>query len=113
MNRKDWRTISLSDIDIDAGEIEKELVPLLREDLRQGRRAMSDLAVEMRDACRRALSEVFPFSGSEMSFLNLLLDKGEIEPALLTPDKDLQGKIKIHPMLEWKAQNVRSFKKLN
>ena len=47
-----------------------------------------------------------------MSFLNLLLDKGEIEPALLTPDEDLQGKIKMHPMLEWKAQNVRVFKKL-
>ena len=113
MNRKDWRTISPADIDIDAGEIETQLVPLLRADLKQGRRAMSDLAVELGDACRRALSEVFPFSQSEMSFLNLLLDKGEIEPALLTSDKDLQGKIKLHPMLEWKAQNVRSFKKLN
>ena len=47
-----------------------------------------------------------------MSFLNLLLDKGEIEPALLTSDKDVQGKIRMHPMLEWKAQNVRAFKKL-
>lgn len=113
MNRKDWRIISPADIDIDAGEIETQLVPLLRANLRQGRKAMSDLAVEMRDACRRALSEVFPFSRSEMSFLNLLLDKGEIEPALLTLDKDLQEKIKMHPMLGWKAQNVRSFKKLN
>jgi hypothetical protein len=112
MNRKDWRTISPADIDIDAGEIEMQLVPLLRADLRQGRKAMSDLAVELRDACRRALSEVFPFSESEMSFLNLLLDKGEIEPALLTSDENLQGKIKMHPMLEWKAQNVRAFKKL-
>ncbi len=112
MNRRDWRTISPADIDIDAGEIETQLVPLLRADLKQGRKAMSDLAAELRDACRRALFEVFPFSESEMSFLNLLLDKGEIETALLTSDKDLQGKIKMHPMLEWKAQNVRAFKKL-
>ena len=50
------------------------------------------------------------FSPSETEFLNLLLDKGEIVPSLLTADKDLQNRIKRHPLLEWKAVNVREYK---
>jgi len=46
-----------------------------------------------------------------MEFLNRVLDKGEIGPELLTDDKELQNRIKRHPLLEWKAVNVREFKK--
>jgi hypothetical protein len=44
------------------------------------------------------------------NYLNLLLDKGEIVPSLLTSDKDLQERINRHPLLEWKALNVREYK---
>jgi hypothetical protein len=46
-----------------------------------------------------------------MEFLNRVLDKGEITPELLTDDADLQDHIRLHPLLEWKAVNVREFKK--
>jgi len=46
-----------------------------------------------------------------MEFLNLVLDKGEINPELLTADEDLQDRIGRHPLLEWKAVNVREFRK--
>ena len=41
--------------------------------------------------------------------LNLLLDRGEIVPSLLTTDKDLQERIIQQPLLEWKAFNVREY----
>jgi len=47
-----------------------------------------------------------------MEFLNLVLDKGEIAPELLTTDEDLQDRIRRHPLLEWKAVNVKAYKKL-
>jgi hypothetical protein len=53
---------------------------------------------------------VLPFTDSETEFLNLLLDNGEIVPSLLTSDKDLQERISRHPLLEWKALNVREYK---
>jgi hypothetical protein len=40
----------------------------------------------------------------------LLLEKGEIKPELLTLDTSLQEKIKKHPLLKWKAENVKQFK---
>lgn len=46
-----------------------------------------------------------------MEFLNQVLDKGRITPELLTDDVDLQNRIRRHPLLEWKAMNVREFKK--
>lgn len=47
----------------------------------------------------------------EMEFLNRVLDKGEITPGLLTADEDLQDRIRRHPLLEWKALNVRACKR--
>ena len=41
-----------------------------------------------------------------------ILDKGKITPELLTDDADMQDRIRRHPLLEWKAVNVREFKKL-
>jgi len=60
--------------------------------------------------CRDGLSMVLPFTDSETEFLNLLLDKGEIVPSLLTSDKDLLARISRQPLLEWKALNVREYK---
>jgi hypothetical protein len=46
-----------------------------------------------------------------MQFLNRVLDKGEIAPELLTADEDLHDRISRHPLLGWKAVNVKAYKK--
>lgn len=112
MNRKDWRSISPDEIAIDAAEIRSQLLPLLPAAVAGDGETAAALDAELRDACRRAFSAVFPFSESETSFLDAILERGEIEPAILTQDADLQARIKAHPMLEWKAQNVRMHKGL-
>jgi len=60
--------------------------------------------------CRERLSLLLPLRDSEIEFLNLLLDSGLVDPALLTADADVQQRIRIHPLLEWKALNVRQHK---
>jgi hypothetical protein len=52
-----------------------------------------------------------PFAETEIEFLNRILDKGEIAPELLTTDAGLQDRIRKHPLLEWKAVNVREFRR--
>jgi hypothetical protein len=42
--------------------------------------------------------------------LDLLLDDGEITPSLLTSNEELAERIKQHPLIEWKAINVRQYK---
>ena len=62
------------------------------------------------EECRLALEVILPFTEPELEFLNILLDKGVIDPSLLTSDGELQERIRQHPMLEWKALHVRQHK---
>jgi hypothetical protein len=50
---------------------------------------------------------LLPFTAQESDFLNRLLDHGEIVPKLLTADRELADRIQRHPVLQWKALNVR------
>ena len=53
---------------------------------------------------------VLPLSRPEREFLDVLLDKGDVNPQLLTQDSALAKRISEHPALAWKALNVREFK---
>jgi len=56
---------------------------------------------------------VLPFTEAELNFLDLLLDKGEIDSTILTTNVNLQNRIQQQPLLEWKALNVRKYKKIS
>jgi hypothetical protein len=55
---------------------------------------------------------VLPFTEAERAFLDLLLDKGEIDSTILTAEQALQKRIQKQPLLEWTALNVRKYKGL-
>ncbi len=107
MNRKDWRTISLDDISFTANDLKQKLFPVLRQNLVPQDADFSQYGQKLVEECRDKLSIVYPLSEKEIEFLDLILDKGEIDGALLTEDKDIQGRINRQPMLHWKALNVR------
>ena len=110
MNRKDWRTVSLETVDVTADDLSHRLLPLLRVRSAGADESPASYGSRLVKECRDRLSAVLPFTDSETEFLNLLLDRGEIVPSLLTSDKDLQQRISRHPLLEWKALNVRQYK---
>ena len=112
MNRKDWRTISLENISFDGDELARQLIPMLSRhsiSIRE-RKDSAEFGKKLVEECKHALSAILPFTKPEQDFLNLLLDKGQIAPELLTDDTSLQGRIQNHPMLNWKALNVRQYK---
>jgi hypothetical protein len=113
MNRKDWRAVSIEDVDFDAAELTRLLTPTLR--VRETKELVSPIEYGARlvRECREGLSAVLPFTDSERTFLDLLLDRGEIDPTLLTADVFLQQRIRSQPLLEWKALNVRRHKGLS
>ncbi len=109
MNRKDWRTVSVDDINFNTRELGTSLVPVLRENALgdTDRESWTNSLVE---ECKAALSVVLPLSKNETEFLDRLLDRGEIEPSLLTGDPGMTVRINSHPLLAWKALNVRQHK---
>ena len=107
MNRKDWRTVSVQDVDFDPVEVAQQLVPTLRVSAPREQAASDEYTRKLVEECRQALSAVLPFTDAERNFLDLLLDRGEINPTPLTSDVALQGRVRRHPLLEWKALNVR------
>ncbi|MEE4263120.1 MAG: nucleotidyl transferase AbiEii/AbiGii toxin family protein, partial [Desulfobacteraceae bacterium] len=110
MSRKDWRTVSLQAVDVTAEDLSHRLFPLLRARSAGADESPASYGSRLVKECRDRLSAVLPFTDSETEFLNLLLDRGEIAPSLLTSDKDLQERISRHPLLEWKALNVRQYR---
>lgn len=107
MNRKDWRTVSVEDVDFDATDFARQLIPMLRLGEIQGTDGAVNYGKKLVKECRQALSAVLPFNDAEREFLDLLLEKGEIDSTILTADVTLQDRIQQQPLLEWKALNVR------
>ena len=112
MNIEDWRKVSVEHVDFDAEELKQNLIPVLRGEavtrFEDGREWSERLVRETREN----LSRVLPFTTGESQFLEALLERAEIVPEHLTDDATMISTIKDHPMLHWKALNVRKFKKL-
>jgi len=112
MNRKDWRTISPENISFDNDELARQLIPTLsRHSIPiSEQKDFAEFGRKLVAECQESLTSILPFTNSEQEFLNLLLDKGQIAPELLTDDTSFQQRIRNHPMFNWKALNVRQYK---
>lgn len=93
MNRRDWRTVSVDDVDFNSAELARQLGPTLRARPPRDRKSLTEYGARLVEECRRALSIVLPFTDAERAFLDLLLDRGEIDASLLTSDTALQQRI--------------------
>jgi len=111
INRKDWRTVSIEDLDFGIAELSRQLMPTLNIEILKKNTPPAQFGEKLLNNCRKSLSLVLPLKDKEMEFLNHLLDNGEIVPSILTSDKTLIRKIKKQPLLEWKALNVKQYKK--
>jgi len=110
MNRKDWRTVSIDDMDIDPAELTRLLIPTLDARAIKKQGSPAEFGARLVRECRESLGMVLPFNDVERAFLDLLLDKGEIDSTILTADETLQKRIHQQPLLKWKALNVRRHK---
>ncbi len=107
INRRDWRTVSLDDVQADPREMDQQLVPLLRAGMAPARKDLAAWSGRLVAECRERLGAVLPLRTTEIEFLDHLNDRGEIAPELLTPDAAMQRLLRAHPGLRWKALNIR------
>jgi hypothetical protein len=106
MNRRDWREVSVGDVQIEPRELRRQLLPVLSVHSVSRSTAPGEWATQLVSECRYALSVVLPFSAAEQEFFDRLLDHGEIRPALLGVDQRLSERVQQRPALLWKVFNV-------
>jgi len=107
INRKDWQTVSAEDVKGDPADAPHDLVPMLRSDLAPARGEVRAWVDQLVAECRERLAIVLPLAAHEIEFLGQLNSLGNIAPALLTAEPELQAIIRDHPGLRWKALNVK------
>ena len=107
INRRDWRTIRIEDVQTDPREVDRQLVPLLRTGNVPRRAELMSWTDRLVRECRDGLTALLPLRGEELEFLTQLNDRGEIVPELLTTDPEARQLLGRHPGLLWKALNVR------
>jgi len=110
MSRVDFRPVTVDKIAFGAEELRNQLLPVLRSSEVDRIDDLDAWAEKLCSTCRERLTMVLPFSDDEMEFLDSLNDHGEIKPELLTDDAELRTRISSHPMLNWKALNVRDYR---
>lgn len=112
MNRKDWRTVSIEEVYFNPEELTRLLIPTLNKRFMEKQGLPAGYGERLVKECRAKLAAILPFKDAEREFLDLLLEKGEIDSSILTPDKALQKRIQSQPLLQWKALNVKRHKGL-
>lgn len=107
MNRKDWRSVTPDVVRFDEREIEDALIPVLATGDLERMSSTKSWAKRMVEDCQELLEIVLPLAPQEREFLDEILDRGQIVPALLTADSAFAQRLMSHPGLQWKAMNVR------
>jgi len=105
MGSKDWRQISIEEIQFEERELKNQLIPVLRKHSFRNDDWLSWTNQLLTD-CKNALGILFPLSENDHAFLESMFERGVIEAALITQDRNLIEKINSHPLLQWKAQLI-------
>lgn len=83
-NRKDMRTVTIDEVNVDLAEIQSALLPMLRTEMRPRAKDVAAWSGRLVSKCRDLLSAVLPLTSTELEFLERLNTRGEIVPELLT-----------------------------
>lgn len=111
MNRRDWRSVSIEEVQLDPKEAERMLLPLLRAGTAPARGQVRAWVDGLVTRTRERLGAVLPLRDHERGFLDALLEEGELRPELVTDDPEMQARLHAHPALLWKAHNVREHRR--
>jgi len=106
-NREDWRAITVEHVRTTPDEVDSQLVPMLRIDVRPSRSDLDAWTETMVRETRDLMAAVLPLEAHELEFLERLNGAGDIAPELLTAEPAMQATIRSSPGLQWKALNVK------
>lgn len=106
MGTRDWREISVEDIQFDKKELQNQLIPVMRKSTVKGDENLVLWTNTLLQGCKNALNQLLPFHTNEIHFLNQLYNHANFDATLLTSDQYMIQKIHSHPLLQWKIQLI-------
>jgi len=106
-NREDWRAITIGHVQTIPSDVDAQLAPMLRIDIRPAKREIEAWTETLVRETRELMAAVLPLEAHELEFLERLNGVGEIAPELLTAEPVMQAIIRDHPGLTWKALNMK------
>jgi predicted nucleotidyltransferase component of viral defense system len=111
--RSDPRDLRPSDRAPDPLALVRQLVPMLRLEADGSASDTSELLDWIGNEQKPAVKRLLDWSTAEQCFLDRLHDEGVVDAEVLNPDPVIQERIRLQPMLQWKALNVRDFREKN
>lgn len=108
MRKQDWQKIKVDNVKFSVKDIRDMLIPVLKnsEAPDTGFKSVESWANNLVDECKASLSKILPFRNNEIEFLDQLQQNSDIRPELLTDDQELCERIKQHPLLHWRKQQI-------
>lgn len=106
MRKQSWQNITVDNVKFSVKDIRDKLIPVLKESEAPEPRfpIVEAWAKKLVEECKSHLSSVLPFKKDEIEFLNRLQNHGEIIPEILSDNVNFCERVKIHPLLHWRAQ---------
>jgi hypothetical protein len=110
-SRQDVRRLRPGDEAVTVAEVRNQLLPLLRVEGRPFDGDVERITGRLNEVCTAATERLLAWSDREREFIDRLSDTGEIVAELIADDAATQALVREQPLLQWKAQNVREFRK--
>ena len=95
-NRRDWRSVSKDAIGCDSREFRRNLAICLPRDLFRDAGDVDTWIAQSVELCREGLAFLFELSENERSFLDGVLDRGEVNANLLGVEREVGARIARH-----------------
>ncbi len=108
--RQDIRRLRPADAAVTPAEVRNQLLPLLRVEGRPFGGDHVRFAQHLTQICTSAGKRLLVWKAREREFIDRLSDRGEIVAELITDAPATQALVREHPLLQWKALNVREFR---
>ncbi|MDD2676486.1 MAG: nucleotidyl transferase AbiEii/AbiGii toxin family protein [Methylacidiphilaceae bacterium] len=106
----DWRTASPKAIGCEIGDITDKLTLCLHDRYFDAFGGAAAWIESVTAECREKLAPLFALTAGERTFLDAVLERGEIDTASLSVPEAVRVAIEASPALRWKAQNVKAWK---
>jgi hypothetical protein len=107
---RDIRRLRRTDVAVTPAEVRDQLLPLLRVEGRPFGGDHVRLAEYLTKICTSAGERLLAWTAREREFIDRLSDGGEIVAELITDVSATQALVRKHPLLQWKALNIREFR---
>lgn len=96
--------LSVDSIDYDIFDIRNKLFPVLKQkNISRKKLDIEKWANQIRNELNEKMLSLLPLQQTEIEFIRMLREQGEVRPELITEDKNLIEAVLDHPLIKWKA----------